>query len=130
MKTAAVIVRSLLGLAFTFFGLNFFLHFMPTPPMSGPVGDFFNATAVETHFMCVVGAFQLLGGLLTLSGRFTPLGLTVLGPILVNILAFHVCFTGGHGIGTGAAFSAMELFLVWAYCRNFAGLFKAAETCK
>jgi uncharacterized membrane protein YphA (DoxX/SURF4 family) len=125
MKIAAVIIRTLLGLLFVVFGLNGFLHFMPTPPMSGPAGDFFNATAVETHYMLAIAGFQALGGLLTLSGRFTPLGLAVLGPILVNILLFHIAFHA-PGIGMGLIFSLAELFLIWVYRANFAGIFRPA----
>ena len=126
MKLAAIILRSLLGLAFVVFGLNMFLHFMPMPPLSGPPGDFFHVMAVESRYMVAVGACQLLGGLLTLSGRFTPLGLLFLGPILVNILIFHVCLTGGAGIMNGVVFSLMEVFLIWVYRANFKGLFEPA----
>jgi uncharacterized membrane protein YphA (DoxX/SURF4 family) len=78
-------------------------------------------------FLFYIGAFQLLGGLLTLSGRFTPLGIVILAPILVNILLFHSLF-GVPGIINGASLSVLVIFLIWVYRPNFNGLFEAATT--
>jgi len=127
MKIAAIIARTLLGLGFIIFGLNMFLHFMPTPPLSGPPADFFHAVAMETHFMLVIGFFQVLGGLLALSGRFTPLGLTILAGLLVNIIAYHLTFHVS-GIATGMIFGLLEIFCIWTYRANFAGIFSAAAS--
>jgi hypothetical protein len=73
--------------------------------------------------MQVVGLFQLAGGLLVLSGRMAPLGLAFLAPVLVNILCFHICLEGGKGIAPGLVFSALELFLLYAYRGYFLPLF-------
>ena len=90
MKIATIIARSLLGVIFVVFGSNMFLHFIPMPPPpEGPARDFMTALFVS-HHLYVIGALQLAGGLLLLAGRWAPLGLTLLGPIIVNILAFHV----------------------------------------
>ena len=126
MKIAAIIARTLLGLAFIVFGLNIFLHFMPSPPMSGAPADFFNVMVMESHYFLMVGFFEVLGGLLALSGRFTPLGLTILAGVGVNILTFHATLTGYHGIGMGVAFGVLELFCIYVYRANFAGIFSAA----
>jgi len=125
MKIAAIIARTLLGLGFIVFGLNAFLHFMPTPPMSGPPADFFNVTFMESHYFLVVAFFEMLGGLLAVSGRFTPLGLVVLGAIGVNILTFHITL-GAPGLGMAAVFGLLELFCIYAYRANFAGIFAGA----
>ena len=124
MKIAAIIVRTLLGLGFAFFGLNMIHPLMAMTPPPGDAGVYFGL--LYSHgFLFYIGAFQLLGGLLTLSGRFTPLGLTILGPILVNILLFHSLF-GVPGIINGAVFSVLEIFLIWVYRPNFNGLFAPA----
>src|SRR6478609_697110 len=84
MKIATVIARSLLGLIFVVFGSNMFLHFIPMPPPpEGPARDFMTALFVS-HYLYVVG------GLLLLTGRWTPLGLALVGPVIVNIVCFHV----------------------------------------
>lgn len=121
MKIATIIARSLLGLIFVVFGSNIFLRFiqMPPPP-EGPARDFMTALFVS-HHLYVIGALQVAGGLLLLTGRWAPLGLTVLGPVIVNILAFHVLMAPA-GLGMAMVVSALALFLVWRYRENFAGL--------
>ena len=75
MKIATIIVRLLLGLMFVVFGLNFFLNFIPAPPPKpGLAADYFKVFAAS-GYMYVVGALQLLSGLLLLIGRFVPLAL-------------------------------------------------------
>lgn len=92
MKIASVIARYLLGLMFTVFGLNGFLHFIHQPPPPNPLAiQFFVATGAS-HFAAFFFAAQLIGGLLLLSGFFVPLALTVLAAELYNILAFHLTF--------------------------------------
>src|SRR5438874_11410726 len=78
MKIATIVARILLGLMFVVFGLNFFLNFIPAPPPSpGLAADYFKVFAAS-RYMYVVGALQLLSGLLLLIGRFVPLALTIL----------------------------------------------------
>ena len=88
MKTITVISRYLLGLIFTVFGLNGFLHFIPMPPPSGLAGQFMGALFVS-HYLVPVFALQLIGGVLLLANRYVPLALTLLGPVIVNVVLFH-----------------------------------------
>jgi putative oxidoreductase len=121
MKALTIIARSLLGLVFVVFGSNIFLHFLPMPPPPpGPAGDFAKALFVS-HYLHVVGALQVGGGALLLVGRFVPLGLTLLGPVIVNILCFHLLLQP-KGLPLALVVSALALFLLWCYRKNFAGL--------
>jgi putative oxidoreductase len=121
MKIAIIIVRILLGFAFVFFGSNFFLHFLPTPPPPpGLAGDYIKVF-VGSGYANVIGAMQLLCGLLLLIGRFVPLGLTILAGIIFNILAFHILMEP-HGIGPGIIVTCLWAFLVWSYRERFAGI--------
>ena len=125
MKIATIIARSLLGLIFVVFGLNMFLHFIPTPPPAeGPARDFMTALFLS-HYLYVVGALQVVGGLILLSGRWVPLGLTLLGPVIVNILCFHVLMAPA-GLPMAIVVSLTALFLLWRYREHFAGLVKNA----
>src|SRR5438128_11789508 len=90
MKIAAIIVRVLLGLMFVVFGSNVFLHFIPMPPLPATLAGDFSKALMQSHYMYVVGALQFAGGFLLLIGRYVPLGLTLLGPVIVNILLFHI----------------------------------------
>ncbi|MDB6122652.1 MAG: hypothetical protein JWQ71_1645 [Pedosphaera sp.] len=124
MKITAPITRIILGCVFVFFGLNFFLQFlhMPPPP-SGPAGDFVKALFVS-HYLYAVGALQLVGGVLCLAGRFVPLGLTLLGPVIVNILLFHILLNPA-GLPLAIVVSVLALIVLWHHRAAFAGLVKS-----
>jgi len=124
MKMLTIIVRSLLGLIFVVFGSNAFLQFLPMPPQPpGPASDFTKALFVS-HYFYVVAILQMAGGALCLSGRFVPLGLTLLGPVIVNILLFHI-FLEPSGLPLAVVVSVLALFLLWRNRGAFAGLVKA-----
>jgi putative oxidoreductase len=120
MKVLIIIVRTLLGLAFVVFGLNAFLHFIPAPPPQGLAGDFTKALFVS-HYFYVIAILQIVGGALLMLGRFVPLGLTLLGPVIVNILLFHI-FLERSGLAIAVVVSVLALFLLWAYRAAFRGL--------
>src|SRR5260370_10904241 len=123
MKIATIIARSLLGLIFVVFGSNMFLHFIPMPPPpEGPARDFMTALFVS-HLLYVVVALQVVVGILLLTGRWLPLGLTLLGPVIVNILCFHVLMAPA-GLPMAMVVSLLALFLLWRYREHFAGLVK------
>jgi len=124
MKIATIIARSLLGLIFVVFGSNMFLHFIPMPPPAeDPAREFMTALFVS-HYLYVVGALQVVGGLLLFTARWTPLGLTVVGPVIVNILCFHLLMAPA-GLPMAIVVSLLALFLLWRHRGNFAGLVKA-----
>lgn len=89
MKIAALVARLLLGLLFIVAGANILFHIFPDPPaLPGLAGQFAGAM-MQSHYMTFVGVFQLVGGLLLVANRYVPLGLTILGPVIVNIVLFH-----------------------------------------
>ena len=89
MKIAALIARILLGLMFVVFGLNPFLKFIPMVLPAGLAGQFLSVL-IQSHLVLVIGAVQVIGGLLLLINRYVPLGLTLLGPVIVNIVFYHL----------------------------------------
>jgi uncharacterized membrane protein YphA (DoxX/SURF4 family) len=123
MKVTTIIARVLLGLVFTVFGLNIFLMFLPMPPQKPSLATDFSKALMESHYMYVVGFLQVAGGLLLLIGRYVPLGLTLLGPVIVNILLFHTLLET-NGLPMAIVVSVLALFLLWRYRTNFAGLVK------
>jgi uncharacterized membrane protein YphA (DoxX/SURF4 family) len=123
MKYVIHIVRILLGLPFVVFGSNAFLHFIPMPPMQGPAGAFIGAL-VSTGYMYVIAGLQVVGGLcLLLGSRFVALGLTLLGPVIVNIALYHI-FLDRSGLGMAVCISVMSLFLLWVYRYKFPAIFQ------
>ena len=123
MKIATIIARTLLGLIFVVFGLNAFFNFIPMPPPKGELaGDFMKALFVS-HYLYAVKCFEISGGLILLSGRFTPLGLTLVGPVIVNILFFHT-FLDPSGLPIALTLAALALFLLWRNKSAFAGILR------
>ena len=120
MKIAATVARYLLGLGFLVFGLNSFLQFLPQPAMGGPAAEFMTLMVGSGYFN-YVAIVKLVGGLMLLLGRFVPLGLTLLGPILVNILLFHVAFDPA-GIGMGVVFTGLWFVVFWSRRETFSFL--------
>jgi putative oxidoreductase len=123
MKIIVPIARVLAGLVFVVFGLNIFLQFLPQPPPpGGPAGDFLKALFVS-HYLYAVGALQVIGGALLLAGRFVPLGLTLLGPVIVNILLFH-SLLDPTGLPIAIVVAVLVLIVFWHHRASFAGLLK------
>src|ERR1700748_12909 len=123
MKILTTISRFLLGFVFLVFGLNGFLHFIPMPPPSGVAGQFLRSMFVTTYLVFVF-AIQLIGGALLLINRYVPIALTILGPVIVNILLFH-SLMNPSGLGL-AIFVTILWAVVFASVRSaFAGIFQA-----
>src|SRR4051794_788504 len=89
-KKIALGARLLLGLVFVVFGLNGFFMFIAVPPMAEPAQRFMGAIMATGYLLPLVKVLEIVGGLLLLSGRYVPLALLLLGPVLVNILCFHL----------------------------------------
>ncbi|HZE26182.1 MAG TPA: hypothetical protein VE083_02290 [Terriglobales bacterium] len=89
MKIGTLIARILLGLIFLVFGSNPFLHFLPAILPSGLAGQFLTVL-IQSHYVLFIGAVQVAGGALLLVNRYVPLALALLGPVIVNILLYHL----------------------------------------
>ena len=120
MEIVILLVRVVLGLIFIVFGLNGWFHFIPLPPRQGRAAEFIGAM-IGTGYFNVILILQVVGGLLVLIGISVPLGLTLLGPVIVNIMMFHL-FMDRKGIGLALFILVLSLFLLWQYRASFAGL--------
>ena len=90
------------------------------PKMEGHAAAFMGALA-GSGYLGAVKVIEIIGGALTISGRYTPTGLLLLGPVIVNIALYHL-FMDNSGIGMAAVLGVLSLFLLYAYRKNFAGL--------
>jgi hypothetical protein len=75
----------------------------------------------------VVSAFQVAGGVLLLVNRFVPLALTLLGPVIVNILLFHILLYR-TGLSMAIVVAILWGILAFRHRQNFAGLFAQRTT--
>jgi hypothetical protein len=124
MKIVAMIARYVLGLIFLVFGSNMFLNFIPMGQMPAGLAGQFTAALFAAHYFYVVGAIMVISGILLLANRFVGLGLTLLGPVLFNILVYHLLMDPG-GIGMGAFATLLWLLVGWEHRVVFAKLFAA-----
>jgi putative oxidoreductase len=125
MRIFTIIARVLLGLIFLFFGSNGLLHFLPMPPLPQGVTGEFLRSFLASGYVYVISGFQVVAGLLLLIGRFVPLGLTILGAIIVNIWTFHLLMAPEPaGMLPAMVVSVLEVFLVWSYRDRFAGILR------
>ena len=124
MKKATLAIRILLGAAFVAFGLNFWLKFMKTPPPNAELAGQFTGALYVSGFLAVVKVLEVLGGAALLSGRFAPLGLVILGPILVVIILWDI-FLNKSFNPVSSALMAMWVFLMIRYRANWNGIFGA-----
>ena len=127
MKIAVLIARSLLGLVFLVFGLNGFLHFIPLPPPANPVASEFMGALFVSHYLVPVFLLQIVPGALLLANRFVPLALTLLGPVLANIVLFHVLMAPA-GLPLPLILTVLWGVVAFAHRTAFAGLFQARQT--
>ena len=122
MKILTLIARLLLGLIFVVFGLNGFLNFLSMGPMpSGLAGQFVGALALS-HYFWVVAALQIAGGVLLLVNRFVPLGLVLLGPVIVNIILYHALLNP-TGITPAVVVTILWLIVFYERRQYFSGIF-------
>jgi putative oxidoreductase len=122
MRIVVLIARILLGLVFLVFGLNGFLNFIPVGRLpSGLAGQFVTAL-LQSHYVQVVCAFEVAGGALLLINRYVPLGLVMLGPIIVNILLYHLLLFH-MGLGIAIVVAILWGIVAFYHRRAFAGLF-------
>ena len=121
MKIAVLIARILLGLLFLVFGLNGFLNFIHGPMPTGVAGQYLAVMGgtLYIHFVFVV---QIVGGLLLLSGQFVPLALVLLGPVIINILLFHISMQPS-GLPPGLFAAVLWFIVFFGVRRAFAGIF-------
>ena len=122
MKIVTLIARLLLGLISLVFGLNGFLNFLNMGPLpSGLAGQFIIALAAS-HYFWVVAGLQVVGGVLLLVNRFVPLALVLLGPIIVNILLYHV-FLNRSGAQLAILVTILWFIVFYGHRQYFSGIF-------
>jgi uncharacterized membrane protein YphA (DoxX/SURF4 family) len=119
------VARVLLGLVFLVFGLNGFLYFLPQPPPPTGALAFMGGLASTGYFFPLLKATEVIAGTLLLAG-FVPIALTLLAPIIVNIVAFHTFLAPGNWPVVGIVLVS-EIYLAIVHRAAFAPLFKRSR---
>ncbi len=125
MKYLPTIAGALLGLLFAASGAVVLLKLAPMPPLpEGSPAAHFMAAFVPTGYLTFVKVLEILGGLLVAVPKTRNPGLLVLGPIVLNILAYHAFVMKGEGLLSPPLLLivALPLYLLWVERKRFAGL--------
>jgi putative oxidoreductase len=122
MKIATIVVRVLLGALFLFASVSYFLKLMPQPPLEGAMKTFNEGLEASGYIMPVVKTIELICGLALLAGRFVPLALILLAPIVVNIFGVHLMLERS-GLPMAVIVAAATLFLAYAHRDKYKSLF-------
>lgn len=117
------IAKFLLGTAFIIFGINGFANFLPTPQIEGENAKAFLGALAASGFLKIVKALEILGGTLIVSGRLAPLGLLILGPIVVVIALFDATMDP-KGLPVIAVLGLLSLYIASKHKEHFAPFFK------
>lgn len=124
-KYIPAVVGVLLGLLFIMAGVVVLFNLVdaPPPPEGTPAAHFFAAFG-PTGYLKFVKVFEIVGGLLVAIPRTRNLGLLILGPIIINILAFTIFVMGGQGLFTPPIIMVVvfALYLLWVERKAFLGL--------
>ena len=113
MKTAVIVVRTLIGLMFLFASITYFLNLVPAPEFAGRTKIFMDGLEASGYILPVVKFFELLCGLAFVSGRFVPLAIVLIFPIALNILLVNALLIPGGLVIVIPLFAGI-LFLAFA----------------
>jgi len=114
MKKLPCIAALLLGLAFVFFGVNYWAQFgfVPKPVHSPEAGAMIGAM-YASGYLTFVKVLEVVGGVLLILPRTRVWGLFIIGPILVNILAICI-FLDHQTPGLVIGLVALALIVAWS----------------
>ena len=128
-KRLPLVVSIVLGLLFVMASVMFFLNLGPKPtfPEGSPIAHFFAAFG-PTGYLKFVKLFELVGGIVVMIPRLRNFGLLLLGPVIVNILAYHLLVDDPMSmlnlkyLWMLYLIVALSLYLLWDARKKFAGL--------
>jgi putative oxidoreductase len=126
MKKALPIIASiLLGLSFIMASVIVLFNLVkaPPPPEGSPAAMFFGAMA-PTGYLKFVKIFELIGGIIVMIPRLRNIGLLLLGPVIINIIAFHTFVEDPKHLLNPMLIIIIvcALYLLWDARKKFAGL--------
>jgi uncharacterized membrane protein YphA (DoxX/SURF4 family) len=124
MKNKITFVLSLLfGLMFINSGLNKFLNYMPMPEhLPEKMLKAMNAFMEIGWLMPLVGAVEVLGGLLIIIPKTRALGALMIFPIMVGIVLTNIV-QDSSGLPIAGVFSVILIWIMYDNKEKYAPLF-------
>ncbi len=128
-NTLTIVARVIEGLILFVFGVNGIsrFYFFQPPPPTPELGSVMGALGSSVYFFPLLAITYIVTGLFLLSGRFVPLALVVVAPIIINIIFLHL-FLAPAGIIPGLVLLTCNVFLAWRYRSSFRGVLDSRAT--
>lgn len=117
------IVRILLGIILLVFGANKFFGFIPLPELPEQANNFMTSLGATGYVLKIVGVLEIVIGALLLMKKWVAFVLTLLAPISINILLFHL-FLDVNGIGGALLVAILNGILIYKYWTHYKSLFQ------
>lgn len=117
------IVRILLGIILLVFGANKFFGFIPFPELPEHANNFMTSLGATGYVLKIVGVLEIVIGALLLMKKWVAFALTLLAPISINILLFHL-FLDVNGIGGALLVTVLNGILIYKYWTHYKSLFQ------
>ena len=114
--------RLIFGLAFFIFGINGFLNFMPTPPMTTEAGTLLEALGATGYFFPMIKIIEMVAGILLIANYLAPFAVVLITPILIGITTIHL-FLNPAGIPMMIVLHLLHGYLVVGYKSYYKSLF-------
>ena len=124
-KYLPCIAGVLLGLCFLMASVPVLFNLItPPPPPEGTPAAHFMAAFVPTGYMKFVKLFELIGGILVMLPRLRNVGLLLLGPVIVNLIAFNALVGDPKQLINPMLdiIIVCALYLLWDAREKFSGL--------
>lgn len=106
-------LRIILGLIFIVFGANKFFGFIELPMPEGELAQNFMGALFGSGYFYVIGAIEVICGLLLLLNKYTSLALVLLAPVVVNIFLYHALMDKA-GLPMGIFVLVATFWLLWS----------------
>ncbi|WP_396191923.1 DoxX family membrane protein [Flavobacterium sp.] len=117
------IVRIVLGIMLVLFGANKFFGFIPLPELPEKAASFMTSLGATGYVLKTVGVLEILIGVMLLLKKWVAFALTLLAPISINILLFHV-FLDVAGIGGALLITVLNGILIYKHWPQYKSLFQ------
>lgn len=123
MKILKLILFVLFGLLFINAGLDKFLHYMPIPPLEPEVVKVGEAFVSIKWLLPLVGAVELIAGLLFLFSKTRLLGAMMIFPVMIGILLHNAVYMPS-GLLIAGVFFGINLWVLYDHKQTIRSLIK------
>ncbi len=117
-----LLVRIVLGVILIVFGSNKLFHFLPIQPPVGQAAHFMSSLNATGYIFPLLGFLEIVIGSLLLFKKWVAFASTLLAPISINILLFHL-FLDIPGMSMALFIGTLNGILIYKNWRQYKILF-------